>query len=147
MFKSYYTDRKQYVKLDHISFKDHIENVIKKVRKTIGWVCQTFASRDVNFMRQIYVSVVRPHLDYCSQLWGPSEGPLLDRLEKTQSYFTRLIPSIRDKNYSERLKILNISTIQRQYDRYRIMYVRKILLDSVPNPGLRIRRGGTKEVG
>ena len=42
-------------------FKDHIENVIKKVRKTIGWVCRTFASRDVSFMRQIYVSVIRPH--------------------------------------------------------------------------------------
>jgi len=123
-------------------FSDHLDIVLKKVRKTIVWVCQTFASRDVAFMRQIYVSVVHPHIDYCSQLWGPGEGPQLDRLEKVQSYFTRLIPDIRDKSYTERFKILNLTTIQKRFERYRIMYLRKIILGLVPNPGLVIRREG-----
>ena len=59
-------------------------------------------------MRQMYISTIRPHIDYCSQLWGPGEGPQLDKLEKLQAYYTRLIPAIRDMPYIERLKKLKI---------------------------------------
>ena len=128
-------------------FKEHIDFVIKKVRKLIGWVCRTFSSRNISFMRQIYVSILRPHIDYCSQLWGPGEGPQLDRLEKLQSYFTRLVPSIRNLTYTERLREMNISSIQRRFDRYRIIYVRKILLNLVPNPGISIRRESHERQG
>ena len=87
-------------------------------------------------MRQMYISTIRPHIDYCSQLWGPGEGPLLDKLEKLQAYYTRLIPAIRDLPYIERLKKLKIQSIQRRFDRYRVTYVRKILKGLVPNPGI-----------
>ena len=49
--------------------------------------------------------------------------------------------------YTERLRILNISSIQRRYDRYKILYVRKILKGLVPNPGISIRRGEDQRGG
>ena len=82
-------------------------------------------------MRQMYVSAIRPHLDYCSQLWGPGEGPHLDKLEKLQAYYTRLIPEIRELAYPDRLKALNLQSVQRRFDRYRITYTRKILKNLV----------------
>ena len=129
------------------TFSDHIESVIKKVRKRIGWLCRTFYSRDLQFMRQMYVSVIRPHIDYCSQLWGPGEGPHLDKLEKLQAYFTRLIPSIRSLTYVDRLKALKIQSIQRRFDRYKITYVRKILMKIVPNPGISQRTDESHRLG
>ena len=42
---------------------------------------------------------------------------------------------------------MNISSIQRRFDRYRIIYVRKILLNLVPNPGISIRRGSHERQG
>ena len=40
------------------SFKDHIENIIKKIRKKIGWICRSFISRDIQVMRKLYISTV-----------------------------------------------------------------------------------------
>ena len=50
-------------------------------------------------------------------------------------------------SYTERLKVLNLSSIQRRYDRYKILYVRKILKGLVPNPGIHIRRGEDQRGG
>merc|ERR1712240_181705 len=55
------------------NFNEHIDNVIKVVRKRVGWICRTFMNRSVSFMRSIYIYLVRPSLDYCSQIWGPAE--------------------------------------------------------------------------
>ena len=59
------------------TLEDHVTEVIKKVEKRIGWVC-----RPVSFMRHMYISLIRPYFDYRSQLWGPPEGVVRDRLEK-----------------------------------------------------------------
>ena len=129
------------------SFDDHINNVINKIKRKIGWVCRTFRCRNLEFMRHIYITIIRPHLDYCSQLWGPDEGPSLDRLEKVQAFFTRLIPEIRNLPYDVRIRILRISSVQRRFDRYRIFYVRKILIGKVPDVGLKIRTKENHRIG
>ena len=97
--------------------------------------------------QKMYISTIRPHFDYCSQLWGPGEGPLLDKLEKVQAYFTRLIPEIRDLPYPERLKRLRLQSIQRRFDRYKITYIRKILKNLVPNPGITQRTDAKHRLG
>ena len=75
------------------TLEDHVTEVIKKVEKRIGWVC-----RPVSFMRHMYISLIRPYFDYRSQLWGPPEGVVRDRLEKYKR--TQLITtSSRDKRY------------------------------------------------
>ena len=63
----------------------------------------------------------------------------MDKLEKVQCDFTRLIPEIRNLEYKEKLKQMKMLTVQRRIDRYRILYTRKILLEKVPNPGIQIR--------
>ena len=130
-------------------FKEHIENVIKSVRKKIGWICRTFTDRSVNFMKHVYISLVRPILDYCSQVWGPAEGILMDSLEKTQKDFTRLIPECRHLSYCDRLQFLKLQSVQRRFERYRCMYVKKVQMGLIPNPGLVMEhdqssRNGTK---
>ena len=118
------------------TFNTHIEGVIKKVRQKIGWVCQTFKYRSMEFMRHMYVSLIRPHLDYCSQLWAPSEGVLMDRLERVQRNYLLLVPELRNMKYTDQLRMMNIQSLERRYDRYHVIYVRKALLGLVPRMGL-----------
>ena len=129
------------------SFNVHIYNVIKKVRQKIGWMGRSFYSRDINFMRKLFTTVIRPNLDYCSQIWAPREGPLMDALEKVQKDFTRLIPELRHLSYSDRLKKLRITSLQRRYDRYRILYTRKILMGLVPDVCIGIRKDASARNG
>ena len=55
-------------------FDIHINNVVKKVRKIVGWILRSFFDRSVSFLRKMWVSLIRPHIDYCSQRWAPKEG-------------------------------------------------------------------------
>ena len=122
------------------NFDAHINGIIKKARQKIGWLCRSFRSRDITFMRKMYITYVRPQLEYCSVLWGPNEGPLMDKIEKVQSDFTKLVPVLKNKPYSERLQIIKLTSMERRFDRYKIFYIRKMLLGLVPNMGIKIRR-------
>ena len=101
----------------------------------------------MEFMRHLYTTLIRPFLDYCSQLWGPPEGPSMDKLEKVQRNFLLLIPELRDKNYSEQLSLIRLQSLQRRFDRYRILYVRKAFHGLVPNMGMEIEHNMKHRLG
>ena len=97
----------------------------------------------------MWVTLIRPHIDYISQLWSPSEGPLMDSLEKLQYDYTKLSPQTRNLTYEARLKMFAITSIQPHFERYKIMYLYKIHEKIVPSCGIypssdRNSRGGLK---
>ena len=67
---------------DDGGFGEQIEKVCKKARQKSGWIFRTFYSRNTQFLKQVFKSLVQPHIDYCSQLWTPLEGPNLEKVEK-----------------------------------------------------------------
>ena len=54
-------------------------------------------------------------------------------IEKVQRSFTKHITGIKNKPYDERLKLLNLYSVQRSRDRYQIIYLWKIIEGLVPN--------------
>ena len=66
-------------------------------------------------MLLIYKVLVRPHLEYCVQLWNPvpehGNWGLIKELEGVQRRFTRLVDGIGTLPYSERLKALGLTTL------------------------------------
>ena len=129
------------------TFNTHINTLIKKLRKKIGWVLRSFYSRNIDFMRQIFISLIRPHMDYCAQLWAPSEGPGLDKLENFLYDYSKYVPEIRNMSYEDRLKAMRLQLVQRRYDRYRIIYTRKCALGLVPDCNITMRRDATQRNG
>ena len=84
----------------------------------------------------MFKTLVQPHIDYCSQLWMPQEGPNLEKVEKVLRDFSRRVPGIRQLNYWERLKSMSMNSEQRRLERYKLIYIWKIMQGSVPNCGL-----------
>ena len=76
-------------------FKNHIDKVVAKTRQKSGWILRTFVNRSPYLMRTLLKTLVLAHVDYCSQLWSPSKGSDLLKLEKIQKDFFNKIPSIR----------------------------------------------------
>ena len=66
---------------DDASFNAQIEKVVKKARQKSGWVFRTFYCRRPDFLKQMFKSLVQPHIDYCSQLWMPLEGANMEKVE------------------------------------------------------------------
>ena len=122
---------------DDASFNLQIDKVCKKARQKSGWVFRTFYCRRPDFLKQMFKSLVQPHIDYCSQLWMPPEGANMEKIEKVLRDFSRRVPGIRDLCYWERLKTMEMNSEQRRLERYKVIYIWKIMEGLVPNCGLK----------
>ena len=118
------------------SFTKQVEKVSAKARQKAGWVQRSFYCKQGWFLRHMWNTLVQPHLDYCSQLWAPCEGQDLQNIEKILKDYTSRIPEVQHLNYWERLKVLKMNSLQRRFERYKIIYVWKILEGLVPKAGV-----------
>ena len=71
-----------------------------------------FVSKDAKLLTRAYVTYVRPILEYCSFVWSPYHLKDIHALERVQRHFTRRLLGFRHYCYSDRLKLLNLETLE-----------------------------------
>ena len=103
------------------TFDFHVANVYKRCSNLTGWILRTFNTRETISMMTLFKSLVLSRLDYASQLWSPHLLKSISLIEKVQRSFTKHISGIKNKPYDERLKLLNLYSVQRRRDRYQII--------------------------
>lgn len=74
-----------------LSFKEHIDNVVKKVARKYGMLIRL--KSQLTFWSKIYLykTLVAPHIDYCSSVLFLASDTHLKRLQKLQNKFMRYI--------------------------------------------------------
>ena len=96
-------------------WNDQIESCISKTNQMLCWISRNLISREKFLMLRVYKALIRPHLEYCVQLWNPAaehgNWSLILRIESVQRRFTRMIEEVGLLPYSERLQILQLTTI------------------------------------
>ena len=118
------------------TFSSHVESVCKKVRQKSGWVLRTFKCRKTWFLKFMWKSLVQGHIDYCSQLYFPCKSSDMEKIENLQRIYSKKIPEVKHLNYWDRLKELRIYSQERRMERYRALYIWKILEGLSPNCGI-----------
>ena len=83
-------------------------------------------SREKSMMVALYKSLVRPHLDYCIQAWRPFLKKDIEIMEKVQRRFTRMIEGLKLLPYEERLRKINLTTLETRRIRADMIEVYKI---------------------
>ena len=114
-------------------FTEQITAMAKKGRQTAGWLLRVFETRERKAMLILFKALVIPLVEYCCQLWSPGTIGLIRKLENVQRSFTHKIVGMRDLTYWERLRVLDLYSLERRRDRYFIVYIWKIVNKLVPN--------------
>ena len=72
----------------------------------------TFTYIDANMVRKIITTFIRPTLEYASVAWNPHLQNDIKKIGRIQRAATRWAPELRDLNYEDRLKALNLTTLE-----------------------------------
>ena len=85
------------------------------------------------FSRGVLMLCSRCGSRWYSQLWSPTKVGEIQQIEQVQKNFTRKIRNNSQEDYWCRLSRNNLYSLERRRERYRIIYVWKILEGMVPN--------------
>ena len=96
---------------DKLSFSYHIECQVNKANRILGMIRRSFTFLNQDIMKQLYVSMVRPLLEFSNVAWSPRYIKDQNLLEKVQKRATKMIPSLKKLSYEERLKTMDLPSL------------------------------------
>ena len=96
---------------DKLKFHMHTSSVIKKDNSILGLIKRSFSMLDGNTFPRLYMSMVRPHLEYGNVIWGPHYKGDIKAIKKVQKGVTKIVPSLKKLPYVRRLETLNLPSL------------------------------------
>ena len=109
-----------------LTFSRHIENIVSDASRLVGWIMRTFRRRSKGVMITLWKSLIQSRLDYCSQLWSPSDQASISKLEGVAKSFTSRVSGTEGLDYWERLSMLRMYSQERRRERYQIIFIWKL---------------------
>ena len=116
-----------------LSWSPHIAAIAEDAKKMASWVLSVFADRSAETLVPLYKALIRSRLEYCGPVWNPGKVEDIKRLESIQRSFTARINTVNHLHYWDRLRSLNLMSLQRRRERYIAIQVFKILQNLTPN--------------
>ena len=98
------------------------------IRRTLPQLAST------SLKRQLYLSLVRSHLTYCSQLWRPRLIKDIINLERIQRRATKYLLSNNQIDYKLRLTSLHLLPLMHWLELQDVMFLVKCLQQPTANP-------------
>ena len=71
-----------------------------------------FTSRNTDLLVRAYCVYVRPLLEYNSVIWSPHLKCDIEAIERVQRRFTKRLPGYHKHSYSERLRLLQLPSLE-----------------------------------
>ena len=94
-----------------LKFHKHINVTINKASALSNQLLRCTVNRNASFMVPLYISHIRPLIEYCSSVWNLGYLGDVRRLESVQRGWTRQIAGLEGLDYVARLKRLDLFSI------------------------------------
>ena len=92
-----------------------------------GLLKRSFQFLDRDMFLKLYKAIVRPHLEYANVIWHPLFKRQLHSLESVQRRATKILNTIKDLPYADRLRYLKLPSIKYRQIRNDIIQTYKII--------------------
>ena len=96
---------------DQLKFHEHTAVAAKKANQILGLIKKFYSSRDPYTITTLYKTMVRPHHEYGNAMWGPVYIGDVHKVEKIQRRSTKMIYSIKNLLYEQRLRTLKLPSL------------------------------------
>ena len=91
---------------------ENIESICFKARKIIGLLYRQFNRANSGTLLQLYLAMVRPHLEYASPVWNPLIQKQVKMIEDVEKFAMRVVTRRWNAGYQELLNMVSIPSIE-----------------------------------
>jgi hypothetical protein len=84
----------------------------RTANRILGMIKTSFCYLSKDVVLKLYKSLARPHLEYCVQAWRPYLKKDIELIEGVQRRATKLIKSLKDETYENRVKKLHLTSME-----------------------------------
>nr|BAK26811.1 putative reverse transcriptase [Culex quinquefasciatus] len=126
-----------------LTFVEHYNTIINKAKSTLGFIKRfAFNFQDPYTIKLLYITYVRPLLEYCSIVWNPYYAVHQARIESVQKQF--LLYALRKLNwtafplpsYEARCMLINIQSLQERRKFAMLSFINDIISQRIQSAAL-----------
>lgn len=124
-----------------LTFVDHYNNITYKASNMLGFIKRfSFNFNDPYTIKTLYVTYVRPLLEYCSVVWAPYQVAHINRIESIQKQF--LLFALRKlgwahlplPSYAARSMLIHLDSLENRRDFAMIAFINDVISNRICSP-------------
>ena len=118
---------------DNCEYQEHINNIATKGNQLLGFLRRNLKIKNTKVKAEGYLTLIRPSLEYASNIWDPHHQTDKEKLEKIQRRAARF--AFNDyktsSSVSAMINILNWPLLEERRKEMRLKMLQKIINDEV----------------
>ena len=111
----------------------HVTEICSNARRVVGLIHRQYSTPET--LNQLYVSLVRPHLEYAAPVWDPHLQKEIDKLEKVQKFALRMCTKNWMAGYDDLLNTCcNIPSLKTRRLYLKLVFLYQLVNDLIVYP-------------
>ena len=113
---------------EDLSWSPHIEKITSKARRLVGMLYRNFYQwSSPDSLLKLYLSLIRPHLEYAVQVWNPYLAKDIQKLEAVQRFALRMCLKQWNSSYTDLLRESEVPELTERRKFLNLMYFYKTI--------------------